>query len=67
MRLLVVVNRWAYSLYSSVGSLDLECTDTITLDHLKRLVCVPIYLVKKDDIRNKFDEVRLFVHLYLCD
>ena len=39
-----------------MGSLDLDCTDTISLDHLKRLVCVPIYLVKKDDIRGRFDE-----------
>ena len=53
----IVLRRWAYALYASSGSYDLECRDPIRLDSLKNMICVPVFLVKRVEIVAIFDEV----------
>jgi hypothetical protein len=43
--------RWAYAIYSSVGSLDLQCTDRLSLGMLKDMLCVPVLLSMRSDLR----------------
>lgn len=47
--------RWAYAVYASCGSLDLEARDAISMEALKHMICVPVYLVKRSDVQAAFD------------
>jgi hypothetical protein len=50
---------WAYAIYASSGELDRECRDSLTLGTIKDILCVPVILSKRVDIRNIVDKAWL--------
>ena len=48
--------RWGYAIYSSVGSLDLECDESLSLGMTKDMICVPIILSMRSEVRYDFDK-----------
>ena len=54
--LLLIFHRWGYAIYSSVGSLDLECDEPLSLGMTKDMICVPIILSMRSEIRYEFDK-----------
>jgi len=50
---------WAYALYASSGSYDLNGRDPITFEAIKSIVCVPVQLARKQDVRELIDDAWL--------
>ena len=53
--MLFVVTRYGYALYASSGSFDLECKDPLTAQTLKAMICTPVSLSLREEIKNDFD------------
>lgn len=49
-------HRWGYAIYSSVGSLDLECDEPLSLGMTKDMISVPIILSMRSEVRYEFDK-----------
>lgn len=56
--------RWAYALYSSCGSLDIECTEKLSIGELKRMLCVPVLLSMRGEVENSFDKAWLDLSMH---
>lgn len=53
----LIFHRIGYALYSSSGSLDMQCTDKLTIGNLKDMLCVPIILLLRGELRSVLDKV----------
>lgn len=59
--------RYAYALYASSGSFDLECRDKLSIGTIKNILAIPINIGRRSDIRAEFDEVsRCFERVDSC-
>mmetsp|Transcript_3047 Transcript_3047/g.6853 ORF Transcript_3047/g.6853 Transcript_3047/m.6853 type:complete len:549 (+) Transcript_3047:295-1941(+) len=47
--------RWGYAIYSSVGSLDLDCEEELSLGMVKAMLCVPVILSLRSEVHANFD------------
>ena len=47
--------RWGYAIYSSVGSLDLDCSEPLSLGMVKDMICVPVVLSLRSYVQHQFD------------
>ena len=45
--------QWGYALYVSNGTLDLECRDKIPLTKMKEMMCAPLVLTFRPEVRYK--------------
>lgn len=50
---------WGYSLYSSSGSLDLDCREKLTIETIKDLICTPVMLNLRGDLKFYIDQAWL--------
>eukprot|EP01038_Epipyxis_sp_PR26KG_P010405 gene10405-13975_t len=48
--------RLAYAIFSSVGSLDMDCTDKLSVGKVKELICVPVLQSMRSEIKAVFDQ-----------
>jgi hypothetical protein len=48
--------RWAFSIYTSSGLLDLNSNGSLSLKMIKDLICVPVYTSKRMALCNIIDE-----------
>jgi hypothetical protein len=70
--------RWGYSIYSSIGSLDLNCSEKLSLGSfyyeidlslilniitgmIKDMICTPILLSQRSQVRNEFDSAWMYL------
>eukprot|EP01032_Pedospumella_encystans_P018028 gene18028-20537_t len=51
--------RWGYAIYSSVGSLDIQCSESLSLGMTKDLICTPVILSMRNFIKHEFDNAWL--------
>jgi hypothetical protein len=54
-RLFGCLCRWGYAIYSSVGSLDLDCTEPLSIGMVKDMLCVPVILSLRSYVKHQFD------------
>ena len=47
--------RYGYAIYSSVGSLDLDCSEKLSLGMIKDMLCAPVILSLRSELRHEFD------------
>ena len=47
--------RTMYALFSSMGSLDMECQERLSLDYIKDLLTTPVLLTNRSRLRSEID------------
>lgn len=47
--------RWGYAIYSSVGTLDLDCREPLSLAMVKDMLCTPVILSLRSYVKHQFD------------
>lgn len=51
-----LIRRWGYSIFSSMGSLDITCAASrLSLGILKDMICVPVTLALRNDLKTDMD------------
>lgn len=51
--------QWSFAIYSSEGSLDLECSDPVPLGIIKEMMCAPCTITSGLELRGKVDNAWL--------
>jgi hypothetical protein len=48
--------RWGYALYSSLGSLDLDCSEKLSIHDIKAMLCCPVLISMRSEVESIFEK-----------